>query len=120
MGGPGSCCIFELHQCLIVPVPVTITTQSADTIESRVLQEVEKRSVKRIIMDLSEVTVLDSRVFRILYDTAGMAELMGAKTVFTGLQPGVAVALVDLGIDSEEIRTAPDLNDGISLLEMGP
>ena len=117
MGYSGTNGLYEMQQCLVAPVPVTINAQSAESIRTNILGEINRKAVRKIVLDLSDVSVLDSRIFTILQKTAEMTELMGVRTVFAGIQPGVAVALVDLNVETGNLRIAQDLNEAIALLE---
>jgi rsbT antagonist protein RsbS len=108
--------IYEMDGCLIVPIQEDIDSRNANEIGRRILIYLEHHSLKLVLIDLSAVSVLDRKTFQIIMESAGMIRLMGAKTVFAGIQPGVASALVDLDVDIHEMQTALSIREGIDLL----
>jgi len=111
--------IYEMGNCLIIPAPQDINPNSALIIQQTILSEVERKSIKKILYDVSVISVLDSKTYGILWGTAQMAAMMGARTVFISFQPGVASALVDLDSDIDSIQTASTLEEGLEIIKMG-
>ena len=85
-------------------------------LQSDVLSSVAEKSVRRVIVDLSAVYAIESEIFRSLREMAAMIELMGKDSVFTGFQPGVASAVVELFPDADTIRTAASVEEGIEVI----
>jgi rsbT antagonist protein RsbS len=73
-----------------------------------------------IVVDVSALDVIDSFVARALRSIALMAQLRGARTVIVGIQPDVAVAIVQFRLNLEPLRTALDLDEALALLELRP
>ena len=67
------------------------------------------KPVRTEVIDLTSVDIIDSFIAKVLGDVITMSKLMGAKVVLTGIQPAVAVTLIELGISLDEIETALDL-----------
>lgn len=109
--------IYEMDGCLIVPIQEEIDNRKAGELSSRVLGFLEHHALKRVLIDLSTVSVLDRKTFQVIHQTASMISLMGAKTVFVGIQPGVASALVDLDVEIQGMQTAFSIREGINLLK---
>ena len=109
--------LYEMGCSLIVPVPDLIDPGSAGKMLQDVMQEIDKKRYRKVVIDISAVSVLDRATFTILQDVAKGAELMGARTVFIGVQPGVASALVELVMDVDTIVSAPTLYEGLAILE---
>ncbi len=109
--------LYEMGFSLIVPVPDMIDPRSAGKMLQKVMQEIDRRRYRKVVIDISAVSVLDRMSFKILQDIAKGAELMGARTVFIGVQPGVASAMVELVADVDTIVSAPTLNEGLAILE---
>ena len=72
---------------------------------------------KGVIVDVTELDVLDSFASRTLRDLAYMIRLRGAETVIVGVQPEVAFAMVQLGITLEDVAAALDLEEGLAYLD---
>ena len=109
--------IYEMDGCLIVPIQEEIDNRKADELSSRVLGFLEQHALKLVLIDLSAVSVLDRKTFQVIHQTASMISLMGAETVFVGIQPGVASALVDLDVEIQGMQTAFSIREGINLLK---
>jgi rsbT antagonist protein RsbS len=73
-----------------------------------------------IVLDVSALDVIDSFVARALRSIALTAKLRGARTVIVGIQPDVAVAIVQFRLNLEPLRTALDLDEALALLELRP
>jgi rsbT antagonist protein RsbS len=80
------------------------------------LQRIYETKSKGVILDLTAIDVLDSFVGRLINDISQMSNLMGAKVVITGLQPAVAITLVELGLELPQVLTALNLEKGIAAL----
>ena len=87
-------------------------------LQKRVLHKMETSPVKRILIDVSLVRVMDSVLFGILAELARMVKLLGGQAVFIGFQAGVASTLVDLDVDLDCISTAVTMEDGMEQLEL--
>ena len=105
-----------LNDTLIVPVQGELDDDSIKQLQSEILDKAQATSVTGVIIDMSAVRVLDSFVFSILAETAGMISLLGRKPVFVGFQAGVASALIDLEVNLDNISTALTMQDGLELL----
>ncbi len=103
--------------CLFVPVQGELRESMLRKVQAEILNRIETTGIKAVIIDLSAVRVLDTHAFRAFVNAARMASLLGATTVFAGMQPGVAAALVDLEVEFDGIRTALTLEDAIRQLE---
>lgn len=100
-----------VQNCLIVTLPREIPDEKFSRIGDEILHRVHGRSIRGVILDLSTVRVLDTYAFKALADISKMALLLGAPTIFAGLQPGVVSALVDLEDDFSGIHAALTMAD---------
>ena len=80
-------------------------------------EKVGKFRSRGVIIDVTALDVLDSFAVRMLRSLAQMIRLRGAETVIAGIQPEIAFAMVQLGLDLGEVATALDLEEGLVLLE---
>lgn len=109
--------MYVTRGCLVVPIQVELHDDLVLNIQADVLKRVGGKGIRGVVIDLSGVAVLDSFLARKLFDTAKMTALMGAETVVTGIRPGAASLLVDLGFEPGDVPTAVNLEEGIRLLE---
>ncbi|PLT31295.1 STAS domain-containing protein [Peribacillus deserti] len=108
--------ILKLNDMLLVSIQVVLDDQSALTLQEDLLQKIHETSASGVVMDLTSLDMIDSFIAKVLGDMVDMAELMGTKVVLTGIQPAVAITLIELGISLPNILTALDLEKGIELL----
>lgn len=108
--------MYVTRGCLVVPIQVELRDELVLQIQGDILERINKTGIKGVIIDVSGVAVIDSPLGRGIFDTARMASLLGAKTVITGLRPGVAASLIDLDFDIKDVATAVSLEEGFRLL----
>ena len=97
-----------------------VTTSASDSIAIRSAgssAKVTRHRSRGIIVDVTSLDVMDSFVSRSLRGIAHMTRLRGAETVIVGIQPEVAFAMVQLGMQFEDVQTALDLEEGLALLQ---
>ncbi|MBC8204957.1 STAS domain-containing protein [bacterium] len=109
--------ILKIKDYLIVPIQVDMDDRLALQLQMDILKQIEKCNSRGVIIDISVIDMVDSYLGRILGDTARMAGLMDARVVIAGMQPAVAITLVELGLGLEGVYTALNLEAAISLLE---
>jgi len=81
------------------------------------LHKIHETGASGVVIDLTSVDVIDSFIAKVLGDVIGMSKLMGAKVVLTGIQPAVAITLIELGIHLADVQTALDLEKGLETLQ---
>lgn len=101
---------------LIAPAPADFADEAFTALKRSVLAAVHASSLRGVIIDVSRVELLDTSLFGILADTARMAGLLGARTVFVGFQPGVVSALIDMDAPCDHIVSATTLEEGLRML----
>lgn len=85
-------------------------------LEEDLVSMVEKKSVKGVLIDISAVGIVDSFMGRILGNIGSMCKLLDAETVVVGMQPAVAITLVELGLPLTGVYTALNVDKGMELL----
>lgn len=108
--------IIKLGDYLIVTIQNELSDNQAVQTQQEILKKIRESEATGLLIDLSVVDVIDSFLGRVLNDTAMMARLMGAKTVVAGIQPGVAVTFMELGLKMNGIHTVLSIEQGIDFL----
>ncbi len=108
--------ILKIGDVLIASIQVELHDASAVQFKDDLLQKIHDHKARGVIVDMTTVEVVDSFIGRLIADIASMAGLMGAQVVITGLQPAVAITLVELGLELGRARTALNLEKGLALM----
>jgi rsbT antagonist protein RsbS len=108
--------ILRIGSTLLATVHIELRDAVAEAFQADVLTEIEKTGATGLVIDISGLDMVDSYVARIVAETGRMAKLMGTDSVLVGMRPEVAATLVRMGYGMEGVRTALNLDDGLSLL----
>ena len=108
--------IIRLGSVLIATVMEELHDHEAVTFQANLMEMIERTSGAGVLIDLTMAATVDSFLGRLLNDIALGARLLGAKTVLVGMQPAVAVTLVELGLELKGIHTALNVEKGMALL----
>ena len=108
--------IVRLGETLIATVQEELRDGDALALQEELGISLERTGARGVLLDLSTVQTVDSFLGRVLNDTAAELRLLGAVTVIVGLQPAVAVTLVELGLELSGVRTALNPEKGMRLL----
>ncbi len=109
--------ILKIGDILIASIQVALHDASAVQFKDDLLQKIHTSRARGVIIDLTALDVVDSFIGRLIADIAAMAGLMGTRVVLTGLQPAVAITLVELGLELPRVITALNLEKGLSVLQ---
>jgi rsbT antagonist protein RsbS len=101
---------------LLVTIQVDLYDRLALNLESDLIQMVNKVGSRGVLIDISAVNIVDSFMGRILGNIASMSRILDAQTVVVGMQPAVAITLVELGLPLHGVRTALNVEKGMELL----
>src|SRR5947208_15991750 len=112
--------ILKLGDYLIASIQSTLTDADLTRLQDDLARQVGELRSRGVVVDVTELDVMDSFTIRTLLDIARVARLRGAEAVIVGIQPEVAFAMVQLGLRLEDVATALDLEEGIALLESVP
>ena len=109
--------ILRMGQFLLVTIQVDLYDQLAENLESDLVNMVKKTGAQGVLIDVSSVSIIDSFMGRILGNIATMSKIMDADTVVVGMQPAVAITLVELGLPLNGVFTALNMEKGMNLLK---
>jgi rsbT antagonist protein RsbS len=111
--------ILRMGRCLLVTIQVDMHDQLAMTLQTDIADAIAKHGAKGLLIDISALEIVDSFIGRMLANTAAMSRVLDAETVVVGMQPAVAITLVELGLALPGIHMALNVERGIALLERG-
>jgi rsbT antagonist protein RsbS len=94
---------------LIVPLHADVNDDGVLEFQGQLTQRVAEQQVLGVVIDVSALDVVDSYMARVLNDTARMLRLLGASVVVCGIQPAVALTLVEMGRNLVDVATAFNL-----------
>jgi rsbT antagonist protein RsbS len=109
--------ILKQGDYLIASIQAALSDTDVLALQDELLEKAGRLRSRGIIVDITALDVMDSFASRSLRAIAHMANLRGAQTVMVGMQPEVAFAMVQLGLNLEGVRTALDLEEGLALLD---
>ncbi len=108
--------IVRVGDTLIATVVDDLQDRDALQLQEDLGRELERSGARGVLLDLTVVELVDSFLGRLLNDVAAATRLLGAVTVVAGIQPAVAVTLVELGLELKGVRTALTVDRGMALL----
>jgi rsbT antagonist protein RsbS len=108
--------ILKVGRVLVVPIQTDMDDQTVVHLQERILSELERTRARGVLIDISLLEMVDSFIGRMLSDIAAMARIMDALTVVVGIQPAVAITLVELGLELSGVATVLNVDEGIKLL----
>lgn len=109
--------IIKLYDNLIVSIQVALSDRLVLQIKDDITQEIDRTGARGLIIDVSGIDVMDSYISRAIRDIGLMARLMGVRTVICGMDPMIAMTLVEMGLDLTGAKSALNLESAIELLE---
>lgn len=108
--------ILQLGELLLVTIQVELHDELAMTLQDDLTNKLARTGARGVLIDISALEIVDSFIGRALAQIAGIARVMDATTVLTGMQPAVAITLVELGVSLAGIKTALNVDKGMRLL----
>jgi rsbT antagonist protein RsbS len=109
--------ILKMGNLLLVTIQVDMHDRLAMTLQDDLTARIVKERARGVLIDISALDMVDSFIGRMISNTAAMARILDARTVLVGMQPAVAITLVELGLTLEGVSTALNVERGIKLLE---
>jgi rsbT antagonist protein RsbS len=108
--------ILKMGNFLLVTIQVDMHDQLAMNLQDDLTERIVKANAKGVLIDISSLEIVDSFIGRMLGNIAGMSRILDAETVVVGMQPSVAITLVELGLSLKGVRTALNVEKGMALL----
>lgn len=108
--------ILRMGQFLLVTIQVDMHDRLAMQLQDDLTEKIAEWSSRGVLIDISTLEIVDSFIGRMLANIAAMAKVLDAETVVVGMQPAVAITLVELGMSLAGVRTALNVETGMELL----
>ncbi|RYY74903.1 MAG: STAS domain-containing protein [Gammaproteobacteria bacterium] len=109
--------ILRMGRLLLVTIQVDMHDRLAMTLQDDLTNRIVSDRATGVLIDISALDIVDSFIGRMISNTAAMAKILDARTVLVGMQPAVAITLVELGLTLEGVSTALNVELGIKLLQ---
>jgi len=110
--------ILRMGNLLLVTIQVDLYDKLAETLEADLVQMISKTNAKGVLIDISAVSIIDSFMGRIIGNIATMSRVLDAETVVVGMQPAVAITLVELGLPLKGVASALSVDKGMEVLRV--
>jgi rsbT antagonist protein RsbS len=108
--------ILRMGKLLLVTIQVDMHDRLAMTLQDDLTARIVKDKADGVLIDISALDIVDSFIGRMISNTAAMAKILDAHTVLVGMQPAVAITLVELGLTLDGVKTALNVEQGIEML----
>ena len=108
--------ILKMGDLLLVTIQVDMHDRLAMTLQDDLTSRIVRDQARGVLIDISALDIVDSFIGRMISNTAAMARILDAHTVLVGMQPAVAITLVELGLTLHGVQTALNVEQGIALL----
>ena len=109
--------ILQMGDFLLVTIQVDMHDQLALTLQDDLSERISKTSARGVLIDISALDMVDSFIGRMIGTISGLSRIMDAETVLVGMQPAVAITLVELGMTLPGVSTALNVERGMRLLQ---
>ena len=108
--------ILKMGRFLLVTIQVDMHDRLALALQDDLTTRIANTGARGVLIDISSLDVVDSFIGRVLANIASMSRVLDAQTVVVGMQPAVAITLVELGLSLPGVRTALNVERGVGLL----
>jgi len=108
--------ILQMGDLLLVTIQVDMHDRLAIALQDDLTNRITQTTARGVLIDISALEIVDSFIGRILGNIAKMSRVLDAETVVVGMQPAVAITLVELGLSLTGVRTALNVEKGMALL----
>lgn len=108
--------ILRMGDLLLVTIQVDMHDRLALALQDDLTNRISQTGARGVLIDISSLEIVDSFIGRMLGNIAAMSRVLDARTVVVGMQPAVAITLVELGMSLAGVRTALNVDAGMELL----
>ena len=108
--------IMRIDDTLLVSLHGDLDDATVIRVEEQLTREVARTHASGMLLDVSGLSVVDSFIARVLARVVAMIRLLGAQAAIVGIQPAVAITLVELGVPMDRLDTALNVEQGLALL----
>ena len=108
--------VLQIGEFLLVTIQVDMHDRLAMTLQDDLTRTISETGARGVLIDISTLEIVDSFIGRMLSNIAAMSRVLDAETVVVGMQPAVAITLVELGLSLPGVRTALNVDAGMDLL----
>jgi rsbT antagonist protein RsbS len=108
--------ILRMGDLLLVTIQVDMHDRLAMQLQDDLTERIVSDGAKGVLIDISALDLVDSFIGRMISNTAAMARVLDARTVVVGMQPAVAITLVEMGLTLHGVKTALNVEKGMALL----
>ena len=109
--------ILQMGKFLLVTIQVDMHDRLALTLQDDLTNKIVNAGARGVLIDISSIEVVDSFIGRMIGNIASMSRVLDAQTVVVGMQPAVAITLVELGLSLVGVRTALNVERGMAMLQ---
>ncbi len=108
--------ILQMKEFLLVTIQVDMHDRLATTLQEDLTTAITETGARGVLIDISSLSMVDSFIGRMLANISSMSRVLDAETVVVGMQPAVAITLVELGLSLAGVRTALNVDKGMEIL----
>lgn len=108
--------IIKLNEFLLISIQVDLHDRLVMKLQDDLTRDIKENEARGVLIDISSVDMLDSFTGRMIANIASIAKLLDAETVVVGMQPAVAITLVELGMSLPGVLTALNVDKGVEIL----
>lgn len=108
--------ILQMGEFLLVTIQVDMHDQLALTLQEDLTDRINRTSARGVLIDISALDMVDSFIGRMIASISGLSRIMDAETMVVGMQPAVAITLVELGLTLPGVSTALNVERGMQVL----
>jgi rsbT antagonist protein RsbS len=108
--------ILRIGEFLLASIQVDMHDQLALQLQDDLTNAIQRHGSKGVLIDISALAMVDSFIGRMISDLSNMGRILDARTVLVGMQPAVAITLVELGLSLPGVATALDVDRGMAML----
>lgn len=109
--------LFHIGDFLLVSIPEDLSDSMVTELQNRISRRAVTLQIKGVLLDLSSVSIVDSFIGRMLGNMASITAMLGAEAIIVGIQPAVAITMIELGLTLNNIKTALNVEQGLIMLQ---